>query len=75
MPWRWAGRTRSGMRLNLDSWIAECGLSTPYDGSILGGLSLDSPSPLRQRRTVYFRWSGKAALTQGEANCRRQRNI
>ena len=61
--------------LNLDSWIAECGLSKPYDGSIQEGLSLDSPSPLRQRRTVYFRWSGKAALTQGEANCRRQRNI
>ena len=38
-------------------------------------LLMDSPSPLRQRRTVYFRWSGKAALTQGEANCRRQRNI
>ena len=30
------------------------------------GTVLDSPRDLRQRRIVYFHWSGKAALSQGE---------
>ena len=58
--------------LNLDSWIAECGPSKicrrKHTG---GGLSLDSPLTFAPRRIVYFHWSGKAALSQGEANRRR----
>ena len=59
--------------LNLDSWIAECGPSKKSEteayrrGAVLG----QPPSPLRQRRIVYFHWSGKAALSQGEANRQR----
>ena len=60
------------------TWIVgsqSAGYPSPKTEAYRRGWSKDSPSPLRQRRTVYFRWSGKAALTQGEANCRRQRNI
>ena len=40
--------------LNLDSWIAECGLSKPKTEAYRRGLSLDGPFDFAQRRIVCF---------------------